>query len=144
MLRQTVTDFPDQLWNEGMGPRKNWKIAGHALFYTHLYAMQREEDFKPWREGEFHDLWEDKPDSPDLSKEEILEYCDFIDANIGDWIDRLDLESPESGFSWYPNIAKLDHQILNIRHLAGHMGQLAELAMTNGVDEIKWCTRVPR
>lgn len=144
MMRQCISDFPDQLWNEGIGPRKNWKIAAHGLFYTHLYAMQREQDFKPWRLGDYHNIWKEEAEAPVWSKEDILGYCDYIDENIGDWIDNLDLESEESGFDWYPNIGKLDHQILNIWHMAGHMGQLSELAMNNGVDEIKWCTRVPR
>lgn len=144
MLRQCIIDFPDHLWEEGMGPRKNWKIAAHSLFYTHLYAMQREEDFQAWRLGDYHDIWREKPDPVVWSKQDLVDYCDFIDANIGDWVDRLNLESEESGFSWYPNIGKLDHQILNIRHLAGHMGQLSELAMNHGVEEIRWCTRVPR
>jgi len=39
----------------------------------------------------------------------------------------------ESGFSWY-SIPKLDHQLLNLRHLQGHVGQLSELVMATGAD----------
>ncbi|MBS1726936.1 MAG: DinB family protein [Armatimonadetes bacterium] len=144
MLRQCITDFPDELWEAGMGPRKNWKIVYHTLFYTHLYAMQREGDFEPWGVGMECDMWEDKPGEKVYSKADLLEYCDHVDSHIEEWVDRLDLEAEESGFNWYPNFPKLDHQLLNIRHLGGHMGQLSELAMNNGVHEIKWCSRVPR
>jgi hypothetical protein len=108
--------------------------------------MPTAEDFVPW---ELHrdctDLWiTEKPSIVEpYSKAQLLEYLDFIDASISGWVERLDLDSQESGFSWYPNLPKLDHQLLNLRHLAGHAGQLSELLMQAGA-EIKWSTRVPR
>lgn len=146
MLRQCIADASEDLWASGGHPRTYWRIAYHAVFYTHLYLMPTKEDFQPWdkhRDGAT-DLWEDPPVIEPYSQVELLEYLDWLDANVSDFVDRLDLESPESGFEWYPNIEKLDHQILNIRHLAGHMGQLSELAMRGGIEEIDWSTRVPR
>jgi hypothetical protein len=40
-------------------------------------------------------------------------------------VDRLDLNEPESGFSWY-KMSKLEHQFVNLRHIQHHTGQLAE------------------
>ena len=56
------------------------------------------------------------------------------------WIDALDLDTLESGFDWYPNMPKLDHMMLNIRHLQGHVGQLSELLMAHGIDT-DWVSR---
>jgi hypothetical protein len=145
MTRQCLSDCPEGTWLAGHHPRNFWRIAYHALFYTHLYAMPTEHDFVPWeKHREVTVLWENPPVEEPYTKEELLSYLDYIDANIEAWVDNLDLESTESGFSWYPNLEKLDHQILNIRHLAGHMGQLSELVMSDGVSEIDWCTRNPR
>jgi len=37
----------------------------------------------------------------------------------------LDLDSAESGFSWY-QMSKLEHQLVNIRHIQHHGAQLAD------------------
>jgi hypothetical protein len=32
-------------------------------------------------------------------------------------VDSLDLECRETGFSWYSNMTKLSHELMNLRHL---------------------------
>lgn len=66
-------------------------------------------------------------------------YLNRIDASVDEKVDGLDLSSPDPGFSWY-SIPKLDHQLLNLRHLQGHVGQLSELLMAKGID-IDWESR---
>ena len=145
MLRDTLTQCPEVAWTKGDHPRNFWRIAYHALYYTHLYAMPSEADFVPWEKHRpCTDLWENPPVLEAYTKPELLEYLEFIDSNIQAWVLNLDLDSPETGISWYKNMEKLDHQILNIRHLAGHVGQLSELVMLAGVDEVSWSSRVPR
>ena len=41
------------------------------------------------------------------------------------WVDAVDLLSPSSGFYWY-KIPKLEHQLVNIRHIQHHGAQLAD------------------
>lgn len=144
MLRQTIADCPDAVWESGKHPRTFWRIAYHALFYTHLYLMVNEAAFVPWEKhrGNIKVLWDDEkgqlpPIEPSYTQTELVEYLDFIDQHVNEWVDLIDLSSPDPGFSWY-KIPKLEHQILNIRHLAGHMGQLSELLMNNGIDEVHW------
>ena len=48
-------------------------------------------------------------------------------------VDNLDLDSPTTGFPWY-EMPKWDHQILNLRHVQGHIGQLSERLVAAGVD----------
>lgn len=142
MLREAIELCPDDLWLGGEHPRNTWRIAYHAIFYTHLYLQTSEAAFVPWdrHRDSIRILWDDGdepvPMEPPYSKAETLEYLALVDSGVDAWVDAIDLDSQESGFWWY-KIPKLDHQILNIRHLGGHVGQLSELLMASGLD-IDW------
>lgn len=69
-----------------------------------------------------------------LTQAQMLEYIGHVRSLVDSTVDGLDLETQDSGFSWYPNIGKLSHQLLNLRHLQGHVGQLSELLMAHGID----------
>jgi hypothetical protein len=144
MLRQAVEKCPEDLWLAGTHPRNTWRIAYHALYYTHLYLQTREEAFVPWAKHREHvpALWDDELESPPVvppySKADILEYLELVDAGVDGWVEALDLASQDPGFWWY-KIPKLDHQILNVRHLGGHVGQIWELVFSRGID-LDWVT----
>jgi hypothetical protein len=75
------------------------------------------------------------PQGDDLyQRTEILDYIRFVHERIDPTLDQLDLDSDETGFSWYPNMSKLSHQIMSLRHTQGHVGQLSELLMAKGID----------
>ncbi len=138
MLRETIEKCPDDLWLAGEHPRNTWRIAYHLLFYTHLYLQTREEAFRAWdkHRDTIRLLWEDEepvPVDPAYSKAQLLDYLDLVDRNVDGWVEAIDLDSPESGFDWY-DMPKLEHQLLNIRHLGVHVGQLQELVMARGID----------
>jgi hypothetical protein len=145
MLRQCIERCPDEVWASGEHPRQFWRIAYHALFYTHLYLMPRLEDFEPWEkhQGQARALWLDDEEPPvnetTYSREEVLEYLSSVEERVSDWVAALGLSSTESGFYWY-KIPKLDHQVLNVRHLGVHVGQLQELLYARGVD-LDWMGR---
>ncbi len=40
-------------------------------------------------------------------------------------VDALDLHNPQCGFPWYKT-SKLEHQMVNLRHLQHHAAQLAD------------------
>lgn len=146
MLGQCCDRCPDDLWASGTYPRYFWRIAFHTAFFAHLYLGQTLADFKPWparREGIHPDLWEDPAtvDPYDLQRDadrytqaEMRAYVDFVDAMVDSAVDGLDLDTSDSGFEWYPKTSKLAHQILNIRHIGNHAGQLSELLMARGID----------
>lgn len=141
MLRECIELCPDSNWTSGVHPRSFWRIAYHAIYYTHLYMQPDLESFVPWSKHREHVpvLWE----SPDVvepyTKAELLDYLDQVAKAVNDSVDKLDLDSPETGFHWYTNMNKLDHQMMNFRHLQGHVGQLSELLMAENVDlEIDW------
>jgi hypothetical protein len=155
MLAECVEKCPEGIWLEGEHPRTFWRIAFHAAFFTHLYLGQNEAAFQPWpgqREGIHPRLWEspaevepyELPEGAEIyGKNEILDYIRFIDALIDPTVDRLDLDADETGFSWYPNMSKLSHELMNLRHTQGHVGQLSELLMARGIDT-DWVARSGR
>jgi hypothetical protein len=140
MLAECVEKCPEETWIEGEDLRTFWRIAYHAAFFTHLYLGQKEEAFQPWpgrREGipQPGDVDEDLSEWAEIyPRDEILDYLRFIDGRVDPTLDRLDLDSDETGFSWYPDMSKLSHQIMSLRHLQGHVGQLSELLMAKGID----------
>jgi len=152
MLRQCVELCPAELWTAGTHPRTYYRIVFHAAFFTHLYLGQDEVAFVPWpgcREGWHPGLWEDPArlepyelpeDAETYGKNEMIAYIDHVDGLVDPLIDKLDLDTGESGFSWYPNFSKLSHVLLTLRHVQGHVGQLSELLMARNID-IDWVSR---
>ena len=146
MLAECVEKCPEDVWLDGEHPRTVWRIAFHATFFTHLYLGQNEAAFTPWpgrREGIHPGLWHqpwavepyELPEGAEVyRRDEILEYLRFVDTLVDPTVDALDLDAEETGFSWYPNMGKLSHQLMNLRHLQGHVGQLSELLMARGID----------
>jgi len=126
MLEQTIENCPDPLWADSTPTNPYWLVAYHALFFTHLYLVQNEAAFRPWEKHRpgYQSMEQSREKKP-YSKAELLEYCGFCTDMIDQAIDTLDLDHPESGFSWY-QVPKLEHQLVNIRHLQHHTAQLAD------------------
>lgn len=162
MLADVVHKCPDEL-RTTPNPRVDdgdriifrpyWRIVFHAVYFTQLYVGQTVDDFQPWpdrRRDSFEDLWhapwEVEPfelpeDADPWSKAEMLGYLAYVDGLIDPIVDALDLDSPESGIPWYKDFPKLSHELLTLRHLQGHIGQLSELLMERGLDP-EWISRV--
>jgi hypothetical protein len=138
MLRQTIEVCPNHLWIEGESPRSFWRIAYHAIYYGHWYLQRNSEDFQRWELSREHaaSLWTPPTDDLIYTKEEILAYCTILEEAIDSGVDALDLEADSSGFDWY-DMPKLDHQLVNLRHIQQHVGQLSERLMTAGI-ETNW------
>ncbi|MCE9559513.1 MAG: hypothetical protein K8R88_11230 [Armatimonadetes bacterium] len=146
MLRECIEVCPEDMWSAGEHPRTFWRIAYHTLFCTHLYLMTEEAAFVPWElnQSQARILWDDDeegvpPVETTYSQAQMLEYLGMVEAGVDGWVELVDLDSDQSGFSWY-SIPKLDHQILNVRHLGVHVGQLSELLMARGIDT-GWISR---
>lgn len=143
MLRQTIERCPDEVWLSGQHPRTVWRIAYHALFYTHLYLQPDLGGFTPWEEDRSHAAhlealpWpphEMPEECEPYSRADVLRYLDLLTGMIDEGVDRLDLDSEESGFPWY-DMPKLDHQIVNIRHIQQHVGEISELLFRQGMED---------
>ena len=76
----------------------------------------------------------DKPLKPRrmYTKAEVLAYWSICESMVDDAVDALDLNNPQSGFSNF-KVPKLEHQIINIRHVQYHQAQLVDrLRATTG------------
>ncbi len=136
MLRQAVERCPEEVWTSGAHPRTFWRIAYHAAAYAHLYLFDDLASFKPWSKHRLDCTYlegEVEPAEP-YTIAEMLECIDLIDADVDPSLDRLDLSAESSGFTWYPTVTRVELQILSLRHLHGHIGQLSEILIENGVD----------
>jgi hypothetical protein len=157
MFAHCIHLCPDELWTAsnvcGDLDRPFWKIAFHNAFFTHLYMGQNLDAFKPPPSssaiGGREDLkklwgppWEFEPFEidakvPACTQADMMEYVDYIDGIVNSTIDGLDLDTEDNGIYWYKNMSKLSHELMNLRHLQGHVGQLSELLMLRGID-INW------
>jgi hypothetical protein len=154
MLAECVQRCPDDLWTAGSHPRTFWRIAFHAAFFAQLYLGQDTAAFQAWGAAppEFQALWDSsmtlEPFEMEehvrpISRREALDYIAFTDELVDPVIDGLDLDSPEPGFWWYKGISKLSHEMMSLRHIQGHIGQLSELLMARGLDT-DWIARPRR
>lgn len=149
MLRQAVEQCPEDLWLDTNVKNAFWQVAYHALYFTHLYLMPRSEDFVPWSghvaEAQNEDGIAGPPDPestlpvlpPPYTRTQVLAYLEHLDAMIDGAVDTLDLASQESGFHRY-RVSKLEHQIVNVRHLNHHMAQLADRLTAAGHGGVRW------
>jgi hypothetical protein len=128
MLRAAIRRCPDNLWaKRGGHANPFWRIAYHTLYYTHLYLQPNNQAFCPWEHHQRGIQHMDKPAKTrrPYTKAEVLAYSIFCTSMVDAAVDALDLNDPQSGFSWY-KIPKMEHQIVNIRHIQYHQGQLAD------------------
>jgi len=149
MLRQAVELTPAELWEGGPHVNKVWQLAYHTLFFTHLYLQTEEAAFRPWEQHVADVQVPDGiPGPPDpesdlpliadpYTREQVLEYWRFCDAMVDDAVDAMDVLSPESGFWWYP-ISKLEHQLVNLRHIQHGAAQIADRVRTAADLGVDW------
>ncbi len=132
MLRRAMVACPDDLWVDDAVANPFWRVAYHALFYTHFYLHVRADDFQPWarHRPNVHRFGESEtedagPAPAPYSKRDLLDYWTVCVAFIEPALGKLDLASPDSGFDWYP-IPKLEFVLVDLRHLGHHTGQLCD------------------
>jgi hypothetical protein len=149
MLKESVERCPEALWHDPAPTNAYWQVAYHALFFTHLYLMPDEEAFHPWQ-GHQSDVQHPDgiagPADPQstlallpepYTRAQVLSYWQVCDAMVDDAVDGLDLSSPVSGFSWY-RMSKLEHQLVNLRHVQHHTAQLADRLRAAAGVGVRW------
>ena len=139
MLRAAIEACPEDLWFDSESRHTNacWQVAYHTAFFTDFYLQPAAEGYQPWpghhegsqypdgiagpsREGDDRPLL-----PPPYAKADVLALIDHIEDNLETTLASLDLTSADSGFPWYP-ISKLEHQMVNLRHLQHGFAQLAD------------------
>lgn len=149
MLEDALRQCPEDVWFGRRHLNAFWQIAYHTLFFTHLYLQPRESAFRAW---EHHQPDVQHPDGiggpPDPNstlplipepylRMQVLDYWSVCNRMVDEAVDALDLDSPDSGFSWY-KVSKLEHQLINIRHLQHHTAQLTDRLRSDANIGVKW------
>ena len=145
---------PDDRWDD---PRDKeapfWRVTYHILFFTHMYCQQDHGSFTPW---EYHqeganDLGDELADSDwtpaeckPYTREQMLDYWRICEDSIDKWIDAINLSAADSGFPWYPETTKIEHQLINLRHIQHHTGALVSRLRREDRVAIAWVGRAKR
>jgi DinB superfamily len=149
MLRDAIERCPDPLWVDTAHKNAFWQIAYHTLFYTHLYLHPDEASFQPWAEhqGDVQypsglrgrpDVDSRLPAFPDpYSKAQVLRFWILCDGMVDAAVDGFDFNRGECGFWWY-KMSKLEHQLVNIRHIQHHTAQLMDRLRASANLGIRW------
>ncbi len=150
MLKRTITQCPESIWNSPDDKVTFWRIAYHALYFTHLYLQDSLQTFRPWplHRKEYEHLgplpWPPHA-MPAIGepydKKTVLDYLAFCQNQVMERVPCLSWEA-ESGFRWLP-FNKLELQIYNIRHLQQHTGELMERLGTRTGIELDWVAQKP-
>ncbi len=147
LLKQTIANCPEAVWNSPGDKTKFWQLAYHALFYTHFYLQDSEQTFTPWpKHRDQYQFIGGLPSPPPIrepySQDSVLEYLAFCQQQVAERVPQLDLEAA-SGFDWLP-FGKLELQFYTIRHIQQHTGELMErLGGQTGL-ELHWVGMKPR
>jgi hypothetical protein len=149
MLRDAIERCPEPEWVSDDHRNAFWQIAYHTLFFTHLYLQPSLEAFRPWeghQGGVQHEDGIAGPADPSSSlplipepytKAQVLAYCRLVDAMVDGAVVALDLDGAESGFPWY-RMGKLEHQLVNLRHVQHHAAQLADRLRAASDIGVRW------
>jgi hypothetical protein len=136
MLKQTISECPQSIWNAASDQNKFWQVAYHALYFTHEYLADSDEAFTPWlKHRDLYDFDQAQIFEP-YDKKTILEYLAFLQQHVAERVPKLDPEGPEAHGDRY--LVTLELQIYSIRHLMQHAGELMERLGTRTGVEIDW------
>jgi len=137
MPRETIARCPVDVWSSAEHMNAFWQITYHTQYFTHLYLQRNEAAFRLWQHHQGDVQHPDGIPGPadpasvlpllpaPYTQAQVLEYWTACDRMVDEAVDALDLERAESGFSWY-RVSKLEHQLINIRHIQHHAAQLAD------------------
>lgn len=136
MLRQTITECPESMWNAASDKNRFWQVAYHALYFTHEYLADSYETFSPWvKHREVYDFDESQVFEP-YDQDTILEYLTFCQQHVAERVPQLNLDEPDGHGD--RSLNKLELQIYSIRHLMQHTGELMERLGSQTGAEIDW------
>jgi hypothetical protein len=136
MLKQTITQCPESIWNAASDKNRFWQVAYHALYFVHEYLADSEETFTPWvKHRGVYDFDESQIFEP-YDKASILEYLAFCQQHVSERVPQLNLEEREGHGG--RSLSTLELQIYSIRHTMQHTGELMERLGTRTDAQIEW------
>ena len=139
MLKRSIVQCPDAMWDDPVDRNRSWYVAYHALSVTHCYLLDTEADFQP-RPG----LPDDRLDLTGafVCRADVLGYLSFCQDLVNERVPKLDLGAP-SGFPRL-RIDKLELQLYSIRHIQQHTGELMERLGSRAHIDVDWVSVGPK
>ena len=126
MLINAIGICDDDLWISEEYPNRTWQMVYHCLFFANLYLYQRLEDRKNWSQHRKDHQTLGKSDGKQpYTQAELIQYSKELLNQVDSLVDALDLSANDSGFHWY-RVNKLEHQLVNLKHLQHHIAQLQD------------------
>jgi hypothetical protein len=145
MLKEAVVKCPPADWNDPRDDDKTWYKVYHTLYWTHKYLGATRKDSIPWKGHGKPNDWKGHRKlngGLPISKKEILEYLNFVEQQVVERVRVLDFEGG-SGFPGSP-MDRLEMQLVNIRHIQQHTGELYERLGTRENIQLRWAEQVHR
>jgi len=141
MLYNVIEITANDLWDSKDQVSRSWQVAYHTLYYYRLYMFQNLEKHILWnmhRDGaqNLHPNEGEEPMTP-YTQQELLELTKLCIENVESDLQALDITAEESGFPWY-KVSKLEHQMVNLRHLQHHVAQLQDRLRNHKNQGISW------
>ena len=129
MMRRCINECSEELWTSDQMVNPYWRVVYHTLFFFRLYLFQHLDDHKRWEHHKpgSHNMSMD-PDAKEVepySQREMIELVDHCRDLIDSKVDSTDLTAENCGFHWY-KVPKLEHMMVNLRHLQHHVAQLQD------------------
>ena len=124
-------------------------VAYHVLFYTHLYLHDDEASFRPWAQHQRNvqypsglpgrpDVDKSLPPLPDpYSRAQVLEFLNICDDMVNGAVRRHRSQSCRLRILVVHDV-KLEHQLVNIRHIQHHTAQLMDRLRASAGIGIRW------
>jgi len=135
MLKQTIIQCPEPVWNAPEDTNKFWHTAYHALYFVDEYLQYPPQEITPW--SKHRPGWEDFPAPPDgdyHDKTTVLEYLAYCQGQVKQVLPGMDLAASEA----HGPLSMLELQIYSIRHTMQHVGELLERLGARTGAQIDW------
>jgi hypothetical protein len=138
MLQEGINTCSEDLWVSNQYTNRTWQMVYHALFFTDLYLYQHLDSRKNFylHKKDYHNLGESEGKQP-YSKMEMMEYLTYINDRLESAMEGLDLLREDCGFYWY-NVNKMEHQMVNLKHLQHHVAQLLDRIRLHQNQGVGW------
>lgn len=138
MMEKGIRICSEDLWVSTNYKNRTWQLVYHTLFFTDLYLYQHLDDRQLWygHKKDHHTLGAFEGKEP-YKKDEMLEFLGYIANRLVKAIGDLDLTKADSGFYWY-KVNKLEHQLVNLKHLQHHLAQLMERIRLHQDAAVSW------
>ncbi len=141
MLKSFIEACPEELWTSDDYVNPTWLVTYHALFYYRLYLHQDLASHQHWpghqKGAQNMTLEHDAASIRPYTRDEMLGLVATCLEQMDEAVDQLDITRSDSGFHWY-RVPKLEHQMVNLRHLQHHIAQLQDRMRNTSEKGIPW------